>query len=69
MIEYRVQYANHSSEIRGDELTDDIMSLAEACTWISEHPQTEYVILQREAGAPPSLWSLLPGREARTGDD
>lgn len=60
VIEYRVQYANYSSEKIGDELTEEIMSLEEARTWISEHPRTEYVILQREAGSPPSLWSLLP---------
>lgn len=69
MIEYRVQYAKYSSEISGDELTNEIMSLEEARAWISEHPQVEYVILQREAGAPPSLWSLVPGHEERTGDN
>lgn len=60
MIEYRVQYANYGSEKTGKELTDEIMSLEEARTWISEHAHTEYVILQREAGSPPSIWSLLP---------
>lgn len=59
MIEYRVQYANYASEVRGDQLTEEIMSLEEARAWISEHPHTEYVILQREAGSPPSIWSLL----------
>ncbi len=35
------------------------MSLEDARRWVSNHPQTEYVILQREADAPGSLWSLL----------
>ncbi|MET0886088.1 MAG: hypothetical protein ABWX92_06520 [Mycetocola sp.] len=60
MIEYRVQYANYSSEKTGEELADEIMSLEQARAWISEHPQTEYVILQREAGSSLSLWSPLP---------
>jgi hypothetical protein len=59
-MEYRVQFANYWSEKNGDEVTDEIMSLEEARTWISEHAHTEYVILQREAGSPPSIWSLLP---------
>lgn len=59
-MEYRVQYANYASEKIGDELTDETMSLEEARTWISKHAPTAYVILQRDAGPPPSRWSLLP---------
>lgn len=60
MIEYRVQYADYGSEKIGEELTDAIMSLEEARAWIAEHAHAEYVILQRTAGSPPPIWSLLP---------
>ncbi|WP_139327305.1 hypothetical protein [Microbacterium sp. RURRCA19A] len=59
MKDYRVQFANSWSEKNGDEVTDETMSLEEARRWISNHPQTEYVILERESDAPGSVWSLL----------
>jgi hypothetical protein len=58
-MEYRVQFANYWSEKNGDEVTDETMSLEDARRWVSNHPQSEYVILQREADAPGSIWSLL----------
>ena len=68
-MEYRVQFANYWSEKNGDEVTDEIMSLEDARHWIANHPQTEYVILQREADAPGSIWSLLSRENIRTRPD
>lgn len=59
MREYRVQFANYWSEKNGDEVTDETMSLEDARRWVANHPQTEYVILHREADAPGAIWSLL----------
>ncbi|GAB3149267.1 hypothetical protein GCM10027058_11240 [Microbacterium neimengense] len=59
MKEYRVQFKNAWSERNGDEVTARVMSLEEARRFIAEHPETEYVILQRTAGDPPSIWSVL----------
>ncbi len=59
MKEYRVQFKNYWSEKNGDEVTGRVMSLANARRYIAEHPETEYVILERTAGDPPSIWSLF----------
>jgi hypothetical protein len=59
MKEYRVQFKNYWSEKNGDEVTARAMSLEEARRYIAEHPETEYVVLQRTAGDPASIWSLL----------
>ncbi|QCQ17138.1 hypothetical protein [Microbacterium sp. RG1] len=61
--EYRVQFKNYWSERNGDEVTERVMTLADARRFIAEHPETEYVILQRSAGDPPSIWSLLAEEE------
>lgn len=59
MREYRVQFANYRSEKTGDEVTNETMSLEDARRWVANHPQTEYVILHREADTPGAIWSLL----------
>lgn len=59
-MEYRVQFANAWSEKNGDEVPEETMSLEDARRFIADHPETEYVILRRTAGAAPSLWSLVP---------
>jgi len=63
VTEYRVQFKNAWSERNGDEVTERVMSLGDARRFIAEHPETEYVILQRSAGDPPSIWSLLAEEE------
>ncbi|WP_230006023.1 hypothetical protein [Microbacterium sp. Bi128] len=65
MMEYRVQFANYWSEKNGDEVTEETMSLEDARRWISRHPQTEYVILQREADLPGAIWSLVSRENER----
>jgi hypothetical protein len=63
VTEYRVQFKNAWSERNGGEVTERVMSLGDARRFIAEHPETEYVILQRSAGDPPSIWSLLAEEE------
>ncbi|UIN31014.1 hypothetical protein [Microbacterium binotii] len=63
MKEYRVQFKNAWSERNGDEVTARVMSLEAARRFIADHPETEYVILQRSAGDPSSIWSLAPENE------
>lgn len=58
-MEYRVQFKNYWSERNGDDVTDEVTSLEDARRWILNHPQTEYVILQREVDVPGSIWSVL----------
>ena len=65
MKEYRVQFADYWSERNGDEVTDRVMSLEDARLYIAQHPETEYVILERTAGEPPSIWSLLSPEDER----
>lgn len=59
MKEYRVQFKNAWSERNGDEVTERVMSLEDARRFIAERPETEYVILERTAGDPPSIWSVF----------
>lgn len=61
--EYRVQFKNSWSERNGDEVTDRVMSLEDARRYIAEHPETEYVILERTEGDPPSVWSLISSED------
>lgn len=61
MTEYRVQFANYWSEKNGDEVTDEVMSLEDARRSVSNHPRSEYVILQREADLPGAIWSVVSG--------
>lgn len=60
MEEYRVQFKNWWSEKNGDEVPEQVMALEDARRFIAQHPETEYVILRRDAGDPPSVWSPLP---------
>ncbi|MDR6200255.1 ABC-type nitrate/sulfonate/bicarbonate transport system substrate-binding protein [Microbacterium sp. SORGH_AS428] len=64
MKEYRVQFKNSWSEKNGDEVTERVMTLEDAQRFIAEHPETEYVVLERSAGDPPSIWSLLAPEDA-----
>lgn len=65
VMEYRVQFANDWSEKNGDEVASEVMPLEEAQQFIADHPETEYVILERTAGVEPSIWSVYaPGRGA-----
>lgn len=64
MKEYRVQFKNSWSEKNGDEVTERVMTLEDAQRFIAEHPETEYVVLERSAGDPPSIWSLRAPEDA-----
>ncbi|WP_345801635.1 hypothetical protein AAIB33_00630 [Microbacterium sp. AZCO] len=66
MIEYRVQFRNDWSEKNGDVVPEETMPLKDAQRFIAEHPETEYVILQRTTDSEPSTWSLLPEDDSST---